>query len=80
MDNIFNSNLIKGKWTEIKGEVRKAWGSLTDDEVEKTKGDMQALAGLLQQKYGYAQEEARQKVRDLVGRFDVSPKDKTRAS
>lgn len=68
---MINSNLIKGKWTEIKGEVRKAWGKLTDDEVEKTKGDMQALAGLVQQKYGIAQEEARQKVNDLVGRFNT---------
>lgn len=68
---MFNSNLIQGKWTEIKGEVRKAWGKLTDDEVEKTKGDMQALAGLVQQKYGLEQEEARQKVNDLVGRFDI---------
>ncbi len=82
---MFNENMIKGKWTQIKGEVRKAWGRLTDDEVEKTRGDMQALAGLIQQKYGLAQEEAQRKVKDLVGHHydfpdDIAPTGKGRAS
>ena len=38
-----NENTIKGKWLEIKGDVRKAWGKLTDDELEQTKGDMTAI-------------------------------------
>ena len=46
-----NENTIKGKWLEIKGDIQKAWGKLTDDELEKTKGDMKAIGGLIQQKY-----------------------------
>lgn len=30
----------KSKWLEIKGGVQKACGKLTDDELEKFKGDM----------------------------------------
>lgn len=64
-----NSDIISGKWTEIKGEIQKKWGSLTSDEVEKTKGDMKAMAGLLQQKYGLAKEEASEKLHSLYSRF-----------
>lgn len=36
----FNENTIKGKWLEIKGEIQKSWGKLTDDEIDKTQGDL----------------------------------------
>lgn len=47
-----NKNYIEGKWKEVKGEIQKTWGELTDQEIEKTKGDLTAIEGLLQQKYG----------------------------
>jgi uncharacterized protein YjbJ (UPF0337 family) len=64
---MFNKDVIAGKWKEIKGDLNKAWGNVSDDEWEKTKGDSSAIAGILQQKYGYAKEEAQQKV---TGVFD----------
>ncbi|ASD63596.1 CsbD family protein [Bdellovibrio bacteriovorus] len=57
-----NKDVIQGKWKEIKGDLHKAWGNITDDEWEKTKGDATAIAGILQQKYGMAKEEASEKV------------------
>jgi uncharacterized protein YjbJ (UPF0337 family) len=64
-----NTNAIKGKWTEIKGEIRKAWGKLTDDDLEQTKGDLTSIKGLLQQKYGKAQENYHDKVSGIFRRF-----------
>lgn len=64
-----NSDLIKGKWLEIKGDIQKAWGNLTDDELEKTKGDMKSIQGLIQQKYGQAQETYSQKLSDIFGKY-----------
>ena len=64
-----NKDIISGKWTEIKGEIQKKWGSLTNDEVDKTQGDLKAMAGLLQQKYGLAKEEASEKLHSLYSRF-----------
>jgi len=29
--------VLKGKWTQAKSGVRKQWGKLTDDDVEKYK-------------------------------------------
>lgn len=64
-----NTDLISGKWTEIKGEIQKKWGSLTNDEIEKTKGDLKAMTGLLQQRYGLAKEEASEKLNSLYSKF-----------
>ncbi|MGZ5279914.1 MAG: CsbD family protein [Pseudobdellovibrionaceae bacterium] len=64
-----NENTIAGKWLEIKGEVQKAWGNLTSDELEQTKGDIKAIGGLIQQRYGAAQESYRQALTDIFERF-----------
>ncbi len=61
-----NSETLQGKWTEIKGQIRKQWGKLTEDEVEQARGNTQELAGLLQQRYGYAKEEALKRINELM--------------
>lgn len=71
-----NENTIKGKWLEIKGDVQKAWGKLTDDELEKTKGDMKAIGGLIQQRYGKAQEGYSQKLSDIFKKFETKRDEK----
>jgi uncharacterized protein YjbJ (UPF0337 family) len=71
-----NENMIKGKWLEIKGDLQKAWGNLTDDELDKTKGDIKAIGGLIQQKYGQAQDSYSKKVSDIFQRFE-DKKDET---
>ncbi|WP_413560700.1 CsbD family protein [Bdellovibrio sp. HCB209] len=75
---MINKDIIQGKWTEIKGELRKTWGNITDDEFEKTKGDAQAIAGIVQQRYGIAKEDASKKVGDLFDRYGESAKDTLR--
>lgn len=65
-----NENTLKGKWREIKGDIQKSWGKLTDDELEKTKGDLKAISGLLQQKYGATQESYSKKISDIFERFE----------
>ena len=65
-----NQDLLKGKWLEIKGEIQKTWGNLTGDDLDKTKGDAKSIAGLLQQKYGLAKDDASQKLTDIYARFE----------
>lgn len=57
---------IEGKWTEIKGQIRSAYGELTDDEIEKAKGDRSQLEGLMQQKLGKTKDEARDAVDKIL--------------
>jgi uncharacterized protein YjbJ (UPF0337 family) len=69
MASLFNDNVLKGKWNEIKGELRRNWGDLTDDELDQTQGDLTSLGGLIQKKYGIAQEDVRGKVNELIANF-----------
>jgi len=65
-----NQSQIAGKWKEIKGEIRKAWGDLTDDEVEQTKGNMESISGLIQQKYGLSKEQASERLNKVYSKFE----------
>jgi uncharacterized protein YjbJ (UPF0337 family) len=66
---IINQDIVKGKWLEIKGEVQKAWGKLTSDEIEQTKGDIKSIAGLVLQKYGEQSEIFQKKFNDILAPF-----------
>lgn len=65
-----NENVIKGKWLEMKGDIQKAWGKLTDSDLDKTKGDLKAISGLIQQKYGEEQDKSTAKLADIFKRFE----------
>ena len=52
-------DLIEGKWTEIKGQLRETYGDLTDDDVEEAKGDREQIEGVLQQKLGKSKDDVR---------------------
>lgn len=64
-----NQNTISGKWKELKGEIRNQWGKLTDDEIESTKGNLTAVTGLIQQRYGEAKESTSEKLNSLFARY-----------
>jgi uncharacterized protein YjbJ (UPF0337 family) len=55
-----NWDQITGNWKQLKGKVKEKWGKLTDDDLITIDGKRDQLAGVLQQKYGYAKEQAEQ--------------------
>jgi uncharacterized protein YjbJ (UPF0337 family) len=57
-----NTDVLQGKWTQLKGTVRKQWGKLTDDDVDQIQGDAEILQGRIQERYGRTKEEAKQEV------------------
>jgi uncharacterized protein YjbJ (UPF0337 family) len=54
-----NWDRIEGNWKQFSGKVREQWGNLTEDEITKTNGKREQLEGLLQQRYGYAKDKAK---------------------
>jgi uncharacterized protein YjbJ (UPF0337 family) len=46
--------------------VKEKWGKLTDDDLITIAGKRDQLAGLLQQKYGYAKERAEKELDDFA--------------
>jgi uncharacterized protein YjbJ (UPF0337 family) len=57
-----NWDQAKGKWTQLKGDVRKKWGKLTDDDLDVIAGERERLVGKIQERYGIAKEEAEKQV------------------
>ena len=53
-----NSDVLKGKWLQMKGEVLRQWGKLTDDDLDQIEGNAEKMVGKLQERYGYARDEA----------------------
>jgi uncharacterized protein YjbJ (UPF0337 family) len=55
-----NNNIFEGKWKQVRGDVKIWWGKLTDDDLDKVEGNYDKLIGLLQEKYGYTQQQAQE--------------------
>ena len=63
-----DKDIFKGKWEQLKGNVQKEWGKLTDDDLDQIKGDSKILIGKLQEKYGMTKDEAKKEVEKLKNR------------
>ena len=63
-----NTGILRGKWNQVKGEVKSQWGKLTDDDLDRVEGDTDKLIGRLQERYGYAREQAQREVDDFLRR------------
>ena len=61
-----NKEILKGKWTQVKGDVRAWWGKLTDDDVTQIQGDTEKMIGKLQERYGYARQQAEKELNDFL--------------
>lgn len=64
-----NKDIFEGKWEQIKGDVQKNWGKLTNDDLDVIKGDAKVLAGKLQEKYGMTREAAEKAIDELKVKF-----------
>lgn len=54
---------LKGKWKQQVGAAKVAWGKLTEDELLKSEGEAQKLAGLVQERYAVSREEAEKQIK-----------------
>jgi uncharacterized protein YjbJ (UPF0337 family) len=61
-----NEDVLKGKWHQIKGDIKSRWGKLTDDDLDRAEGDAEQLIGRVQERYGYARDEAKREVDDFI--------------
>ncbi|QDT19784.1 CsbD family protein [Gimesia chilikensis] len=57
-----NSDIIQGKWKQIKGQAKQKWAELTDDELDQIDGKRDELVGKIQEHYGIAKDEAEEQV------------------
>ena len=57
-----NWDRIAGEWKQFQGHVKEKWGKLTDDDLTTIAGKRDQLAGLLQERYGYAKDQAEKEI------------------
>jgi uncharacterized protein YjbJ (UPF0337 family) len=57
-----NWEIVKGNWNQWKGKAKDAWGDLTDDDLERIEGERDQLIGRLQERYGWAKEDAEREI------------------
>ena len=60
-----NQDIIKGKWTQIKGSLKTKWGKLTDDDLSRIDGNHEYLVGKLQERYGWQKDQAEREIHDF---------------
>jgi uncharacterized protein YjbJ (UPF0337 family) len=64
-----NDDIAAGKWKQLIGKAKAAWGELTDDELTRAEGHAEKLTGMIQERYGKTREEAQREVRHF---FDAN--------
>lgn len=57
-----NSDIIEGKWKQLRGQAKQRWGKLTDSDLDKANGKSDELAGILQERYGYTSVKAHEEI------------------
>lgn len=63
-----NTDILQGKWRQMKGEIQNQWGKLTNDDLDRVEGNAEKLAGVLQERYGYERDEAEREVNTFLSR------------
>jgi uncharacterized protein YjbJ (UPF0337 family) len=63
-----NEEVLKGQWTQLKGQVREKWGKLTNDDLERIQGRAEQLVGRVQERYGVAHAEAERQVKEWINK------------
>lgn len=57
-----NSDILQGKWEQLKGEARIKWGKLTSDDLDQIEGQRDKLVGKLRERYGLERDRAERDV------------------
>jgi uncharacterized protein YjbJ (UPF0337 family) len=67
-----NPDVLKGKWNQVKGEIRSKWGKITDDDLMHIQGDVEKMIGKLQERYGLKREQAEKDLHEFLDKRHVA--------
>ncbi|HDY3605753.1 TPA: CsbD family protein [Klebsiella michiganensis] len=65
-----NKDEIGGNWKQFKGKAKEKWGKLTDDDMTVIEGKRDQLVCRIQERYGYAKDQAEKEVTDWETKND----------
>ncbi len=55
---------FKGTWDQVKGRLKQAYGSLTDDDLTYAEGRDDEVVGKIKSRLGKSEAEVREMIRD----------------
>jgi uncharacterized protein YjbJ (UPF0337 family) len=61
-----NQQTLEGNWNEIKGKLHERWGQVTQDELQRARGNVDQLVGLIQRKTGEARDRVEEFLNELT--------------
>ena len=67
-----NAQQLQGQWNRIKGEVKKKWGQLTEDDLAIAGGNVDQLIGRIQQRTGESREAIENYLNDLTSQASAT--------
>lgn len=67
-----NADQLNGQWKQVEGEGKSLWGKLNDDDWKIATGDLEKLAGRIQERYGDAKEVVLEQIAKLLHRIGES--------
>jgi uncharacterized protein YjbJ (UPF0337 family) len=65
-----NHDIFAGHWKQMRGTLKSWWGKLSDDDFEWIEGQKDKLIGLVQEKYGYTRDQAREEIDRRFNEYD----------
>jgi len=72
-----NKEQFKGSWQQFKGEVKKKWGQLTDNDLLEAEGDYDKFLGVVLKRYGEQKEEVERWTEDWCERQSIASRKAT---
>ena len=64
-----NSDILQGKWKQLRGNIKEAFGKLTDDDLTQAEGSADKMLGVLQERYGYSKDQAQNEWDGFVNKY-----------
>jgi uncharacterized protein YjbJ (UPF0337 family) len=68
-ESYMNRDILTGQWKQLRGEVKRQWGKLTDDELDQAEGAYDKVAGKIQERYGYTRERAESELDSFLNEY-----------
>jgi len=71
---MMNTEILKGRWNQLKGDIRSRWGKLTDDDLTHIQGEAEKMIGKLQERYGYKRDQAEKELNEFLNSRGAQPR------
>ncbi len=52
----------EGRWDQLKGKAKEAWGTLTDDDMDVGEGQYEQFVGRIKERTGETEESIRERL------------------